>query len=133
MSTRIPLQLISNNNTPIYYTPYESYAYEENVSYPWMEFNENFSYSMPAKKKSSNRRSKHVPHHLRPAHLVEQRNTRERQRVHDVNQAFHILQTLLPFDENNPAPSSRISKLRTLRTAVDYIEALQQILDQTRY
>ena len=85
-------------------------------------------------KKRSSRRSKHVPHHLRPAHLVERRNTRERRRVHDVNQAFHTLQTLLPANENaiseedQAANAARLSKAQTLRAAVDYIAALQELL-----
>ncbi|CAF5111363.1 unnamed protein product, partial [Rotaria socialis] len=37
-------------------------------------------------KKKTTRRSKHIPHHLRPQHLVEKRNRRERKRVKDVNQ-----------------------------------------------
>lgn len=94
------------------------------------------------KKKSTTRRSKHIPHHLRPQHIVERRNRRERLRVQDVNQAFYMLQQLLPFDSNstanhhtkeqNPtATTTRISKVRTLRRAVDYIEALQKMLDES--
>lgn len=89
-------------------------------------------------KKKSTRRSKHIPHHLRPQHIVERRNRRERLRVQDVNQAFYMLQQLLPFDSNSPnhqhskeQNTSRISKLRTLRKAVDYIEALQKMLDES--
>ena len=47
------------------------------------------------------RRSKHILHHLRPQHIVERRNRRERLRVQDVNQAFLMLQQLLPFDSNS--------------------------------
>jgi hypothetical protein len=94
-------------------------------------------------KKKSTRRSTHIPHHLRPQHIVERRNRRERLRVQDVNQAFHTLQQLLPVDSNlitytdnkeqlDPTRnSSRISKVRTLRKAVDYIEALQNMLNET--
>ena len=78
------------------------------------------------------RRSKHIPHHLRPKHVVERRNTRERRRVQDVNNAFHVLQALLPIDthrKNQESPTSaRLSKVRTLRKAVDYIVALQTLL-----
>jgi len=80
-------------------------------------------------------RSKHIPHYLRPQHIVEKRNTRERRRVQDVNQAFLILKSLLPFDTNldnkDQLNSPRISKVRTLRKAVDYIKALQNILNET--
>ncbi|CAF4798667.1 unnamed protein product, partial [Rotaria magnacalcarata] len=73
----------------------------------------------------------------------------ERLRVQDVNQAFYMLQQLLPLDLNSTTThnnnndeeeqqqqlniihnSSRISKVRTLRKAVDYIEALQQMLNE---
>lgn len=115
MSTRMPLQLLSNNS----------------------------SFSSNESKRKSARRSKHIPHHLRPKHLVDERNYRERQRVHDVNQAFQMLQTLLPFDTTStvyddqgrawlieePA-ATRMSKVQTLKTAVDYIEALQRMLSE---
>ncbi|CAF1230551.1 unnamed protein product [Rotaria sordida] len=86
-------------------------------------------------KMKSRRRSKHIPHYLRPQHIVEKRNRRERRRVQNVNQAFLILQALLPSNTNNnhkdQLNSTRISKVRTLRKAVDYIEALQNILNET--
>ncbi|CAM4747314.1 unnamed protein product [Rotaria magnacalcarata] len=86
-------------------------------------------------KKKTIRRSKHIPHHLRPQHLVEKRNRRERRRVKNVNQAFVILQALLPLDTYNnnkqKSNSTRISKVYTLRKAIDYIEALQNILNET--
>ena len=86
-------------------------------------------------KKKPTRRSKHIPHHLRPQHIVERRNTRERRRVQDVNQAFLLLKALLPVDTNDDNKdqlnSTRISKVRTLRKAVDYIKALQNMLEET--
>lgn len=149
-SSRIPLQIISNNS-PTYdyssmmYEPYCNCCYYENQSMitenyyqPTSEINSN-SISIEQKKKPK-RQSKHIPHHLRPQHIVERRNRRERLRVQDVNQAFHILQQLLPFDSNTTSDndqkesscmtqnSSRISKVRTLRKAVDYIQALQKML-----
>lgn len=114
------------------YQSYETNFCCENQFYESMDYIDYpITYDQPIQQKKSNqRRSKHVPHRLRPAHLVEQRNTRERRRVHDVNQAFQILQTLLPFDESDQTPTSRISKVRTLRTAVFYIDALQRMLHQ---
>jgi hypothetical protein len=135
------------------YEPYCNCCYYENQPiFPEnfyqtsdMNYNSN-SISTPSisidSKKKSTRRSKHIPHHLRPAHIVERRNRRERLRVQDVNQAFHMLQQLLPFDSNSTTNndnkeqlnitqnSSRISKVRTLRQAVDYIEALQKMLNE---
>ena len=158
MSSRIPLQLISNNtldDSSMMYEPYCNCCYCENQSIYMensyetssMSFNSISSSisSVPNEsKKESTRRSKHIPHHLRPQHIVERRNRRERLRVQDVNQAFYMLQQLLPFDSNSTTittrndnqerlnmtqNSSRISKARTLRKAVDYIEALQKMLN----
>ncbi|CAF1197428.1 unnamed protein product [Rotaria sp. Silwood1] len=144
------------------YEPYCNCCYYENQSIymensyqtSYMDFNSNSnsistSISNDSKKKSTTRRSKHIPHHLRPQHIVERRNRRERLRVQDVNQAFYMLQQLLPIDSNSTTiratthnndnnkeqlnmtqNSSRISKVRTLRKAVDYIEALQQMLNE---
>lgn len=113
------------------YEPYCSYYYSdyENSSAIPIE-------TITNSNKKSIRRSKHIPHHLRPQHIVEKRNTRERQRVQDVNRAFLILKSLLPFeinydDNTDQLNNPRISKVRTLRKAVDYIIALQNLLNQT--
>ena len=148
MSSRIALQMLSTN-TPDYssmmYEPYCHCSYCENqvgITENCYQMNYN---SMPISTtnelmKKSTRRSKHIPHHLRPQHIVERRNRRERLRVQDVNQAFYMLQQLLPSDGNAATTTSndtkeqnvsRISKVRTLRKAVDYIEALQQMLMET--
>ncbi len=95
---------------------------------------ESVTTSMDSKTKPM-RRSKYIPHHLRPQHIVEKRNTRERRRVQDVNQAFILLKELLPCDthtdDKDQLNSIRISKVRTLRKAVEYIEALQNMLNGT--
>ncbi|CAF2731069.1 unnamed protein product [Rotaria sp. Silwood2] len=144
------------------YEPYCNCCHYENQSIymensyqaSYMDFNldpistlsSSSSISNDSKKKSTTRRSKHIPHHLRPQYIVERRNRRERLRVQDVNQAFYMLQQLLPVDSNSTTitthnndnnkeqlnmtqNSSRISKVRTLRKAVDYIEALQKMLN----
>ena len=158
MSSRIPLQLISNNtldDSSMMYEPYCHCCFCENQSIYMgnsyetssMDFNSissSISSVSDESKKKSTRRSKHIPHRLRPQHIVERRNRRERLRVQDVNQAFYMLQQLLPFDSNSTTTttrndnqerlnmtqnSSRISKARTLRKAVDYIEALQKMLN----
>ena len=143
MSTRVPLQMISNNNrvTPQWssagsYDPsyYQCCYYEDPSAWMMDEYSPSMQPVQMDCKKRSSRRSKHVPHHLRPVHLVERRNTRERRRVHDVNQAFHTLQTLLPANENaiseedQAANAARLSKAQTLRAAADYIAALQELL-----
>ncbi|CAF0920282.1 unnamed protein product [Adineta steineri] len=121
------------------YEPYctayfSSYNSDYEKQYETFNSNQPITTSIETKTKSI-RRSKHIPHHLRPHHIVEKRNTRERRRVHDVNQAFLLLKALLPFDAYNNSRdqlnSTRISKVRTLRQAVNYIEALQHMLNET--
>lgn len=156
MSSRIPLQPISTNTSDYslstMYEPYCHCCYYENQSM-CMENSYAMNYnSVPisisstetndSKKKTTIRRSKHIPHHLRPQHIVERRNRRERLRVQDVNQAFYMLQQLLPLDSNSEVTnhieqhcnstqnSSRLSKVQTLRKAADYIHALQQMLNE---
>lgn len=80
--------------------------------------------------KKTIRRSKHIPHCLRPAEVVDRRNTRERRRVEDVNRAFFLLQSILPLENKNDS-ANRLSKVRTLRKAVDYILALQKLLEES--
>ncbi|CAF3132726.1 unnamed protein product [Rotaria sp. Silwood2] len=111
---------------------YSSFNDENQYEKPNINYTTN-PYSIPIvslttdidSKKKRIRRSKHIPHHLRPQHIVERR---ERRRVQDVNQA------LLPFNTNNNKDqlnSTRISKVRMLRKVVAYIEALQNILNET--
>ncbi|XP_059142085.1 helix-loop-helix protein 4-like [Physella acuta] len=69
---------------------------------------------------------KHVPHSLKPAHLVAKRNARERSRVQAVNLAFSRLRKHVPFEPRH----KRLSKVKTLRVAIDYIQHLQQLIDR---
>ncbi|XP_030058316.1 achaete-scute homolog 1b-like [Microcaecilia unicolor] len=57
---------------------------------------------------------------------VARRNERERNRVKLVNMGFQTLRQHVP----NGATSKKLSKVETLRSAVEYIRALQQLLDQ---
>ena len=66
---------------------------------------------------------KHVPHSEKPAHLVEKRNARERRRVHAVNLAFVKLRKALPFENKR---GKRISKVRVLQKAIDYIQDMHE-------
>uniref|UniRef100_A0AC34R7T3 BHLH domain-containing protein n=1 Tax=Panagrolaimus sp. JU765 TaxID=591449 RepID=A0AC34R7T3_9BILA len=61
------------------------------------------------------------------SHSVEKRNARERTRVHTVNQAFSMLKLRLPSLRTN---TKRVSKLKILRTTIDYIETLQNVLKE---
>lgn len=69
---------------------------------------------------------KHVPHSLKPAHLVAKRNARERSRVQAVNSAFTRLRKHVPFEPRH----KRLSKVKTLRVAIEYIQHLQQLIDR---
>ncbi|XP_074481281.1 achaete-scute homolog 1a [Sebastes fasciatus] len=59
-------------------------------------------------------------------HAVARRNERERNRVKLVNNGFANLREHVP----NGAANKKMSKVETLRSAVEYIRALQQLLDE---
>ncbi|XP_029848255.2 achaete-scute complex protein T3 [Ixodes scapularis] len=68
---------------------------------------------------------KHVPHREKPPHLVARRNARERRRVQAVNNAFSRLRKCVPIENR----AKRLSKVKTLHKAIEYIHALQELLD----
>lgn len=77
------------------------------------------------KARSSNRPPyKHIPHSLKPPHLVAKRNARERKRVQAVNSAFSRLRKHVPFEPRH----RRLSKVKTLRLAIEYIQHLQELI-----
>ena len=55
---------------------------------------------------------------------VSRRNARERNRVKQVNTGFHTLRTHIPHLKN------KTSKVDTLRAAVDYIQALRNLIGE---
>ncbi|KAJ8247275.1 hypothetical protein GJAV_G00244440 [Gymnothorax javanicus] len=57
---------------------------------------------------------------------VARRNERERNRVRQVNLGFQTLRQHVP----NGTADKKMSKVETLRSAVEYIRALQQLLDE---
>jgi len=61
----------------------------------------------------------------RPALSVARRNARERSRVHGVNQMFDVLRQRLPALRHR---QKRVSKLKILRAAIDYICDLKHVL-----
>uniref|UniRef100_A0A4W3IAL7 Achaete-scute family bHLH transcription factor 1 n=1 Tax=Callorhinchus milii TaxID=7868 RepID=A0A4W3IAL7_CALMI len=65
------------------------------------------------------------PPQQQPA-AVARRNERERNRVKLVNLGFATLREHVP----NGSASKKMSKVETLRSAVEYIRALQQLLDE---
>lgn len=58
---------------------------------------------------------------------VARRNERERKRVHLVNMGFASLRSHLP---DWPVASKKLSKVETLRSAVDYITRLKELLGE---
>ena len=62
-----------------------------------------------------------------PPVAVARRNERERNRVKLVNLGFASLRQQLP----NGAANKKMSKVETLRSAVEYIKQLQELLDET--
>ena len=53
------------------------------------------------------------------------RNARERRRVHAVNQAFLRLRKAIPFENKR---GKRVSKVRVLQKAIDYINNLHDMV-----
>uniref|UniRef100_T1JCI1 BHLH domain-containing protein n=1 Tax=Strigamia maritima TaxID=126957 RepID=T1JCI1_STRMM len=68
---------------------------------------------------------KHVPHKDKPPHLVARRNARERRRVQAVNSAFAKLRKCVPVENRN----KRLSKVKTLQKAIEYISHMQDMID----
>lgn len=77
-----------------------------------------------SKKKSA---YKHVPHSEKPAHLVAKRNARERRRVEAVNAAFLTLRKAIPVDNKR---GKRVSKVKILQRAIDYILNMKDAINQ---
>ncbi|CAL1539877.1 unnamed protein product, partial [Lymnaea stagnalis] len=57
-------------------------------------------------------------------HLVAKRNARERKRVQAVNSAFSKLRKHVPYEPRH----KRLSKVKTLRFAIEYIRRLQELI-----
>lgn len=81
----------------------------------------------PSFQKSSKKKStyKHIPHSEKPPQLVAKRNARERRRVQAVNGAFSKLRRHIPYENKN----KRLSKVKTLKIAIDYIHHLQDLIE----
>lgn len=75
-------------------------------------------------KRSGKSAYKHVPHSEKPAHLVAKRNARERRRVQAVNNAFLRLRRHVPTESKH----KRLSKVKTLRLAIEYIRKLSEMI-----
>ncbi|KAF5297291.1 hypothetical protein FQA39_LY12130 [Lamprigera yunnana] len=73
---------------------------------------------------------KHVPHKDKPPQVVAKRNARERRRVQAVNSAFVRLRKALPIENTR---GKRVSKVKTLQNAIQYIQNLQQLMENGDY
>lgn len=79
---------------------------------------------------NSHNHHQHINHHHNHHPLptsVARRNERERNRVKMVNLGFATLRQHVP----NGAKNKKMSKVETLRSAVEYIRELQKLLGQT--
>ena len=70
------------------------------------------------------RKRVHVPHSKRPKEFVVKRNSKERQRVGEMANAFDTLMSVLPSSASNSKPS----RIEVLRDAIDYIHKLERKL-----
>ncbi|XP_060531643.1 achaete-scute complex protein T4-like [Cylas formicarius] len=73
--------------------------------------------------------TRHVPHNERSPQTVSKRNARERRRVQAVNSAFMRLKKVVPFENTR---GKRISKVKTLLKAIEYIRGLIHLLQNQR-
>ena len=80
--------------------------------------------SRKAKRSSGKSTYKHIPHREKAPHLVARRNARERRRVQAVNTAFVRLRRHVPHENRH----KRLSKVKTLHFAIDYINYMQQLI-----
>ncbi|BFZ09209.1 hypothetical protein BsWGS_12248 [Bradybaena similaris] len=68
-----------------------------------------------------------LPGHLIETNFIRRRNERERERVRCVNEGYDRLKEHLPIEKKE----RRISKVETLRRAIEYIRELQSLLGET--
>ena len=62
-------------------------------------------------------------------HVIDKRNARERRRVENVNDAFKRLRSRIPYENKD----KRLSKVKTLQTAMRYINYLSDMLNSSNY
>ncbi|XP_030754852.1 achaete-scute complex protein T3-like [Sitophilus oryzae] len=106
-------------------------SYDQEPDYYWTTEERKYDFyikSTEMKKKQRQDRHfsyKHVPHSERPPQVVEKRNARERRRVQAVNSAFVKLRNAIPIQNSR---GKRISKVKTLLHAIEYIRLLNGLL-----
>ena len=81
-------------------------------------------------KRKPKRKRVHVPHSKRPKEFVDHRNSKERQRVGEMADAFDALTSVLPKSDDNVKPA----RVDILRGAIDYIHELEsKLIDENKY
>ena len=73
--------------------------------------------------KQKEMKKRHIPHAMQPPHKVSWRNSRERTRIHAVNDEFARLRRLLPYEKKTRVPKEDI-----IRLAVIYIKELRSMV-----
>ncbi|CAG9762258.1 unnamed protein product [Ceutorhynchus assimilis] len=112
------------HNLPFFKTIFSSVGKGSEVMFGYIE-EEVLFYEKSKKPSKAKSYSGHVPHKEKPPQVVAKRNARERRRVEAVNDAFVKLRNAVPIQNTR---GKRISKVKTLLCAIDYIRALDQIL-----
>ena len=88
------------------------------------------------KPKKAARKRRHIPHRLRPGHLVAERNARERERMQCIGSAFDRLQNVVTGrcastnDDKASRERKKMSKAKILQMTISYIKVLQNMLGQ---
>ncbi|XP_004205814.2 uncharacterized protein LOC101241277 [Hydra vulgaris] len=79
------------------------------------------------KRKNTNKNSESKEHEQKVSQIQRRlvANARERSRVHALSNAFNLLRTSIP----SYSPEQKLSKLTILRVAINYISALEEILN----
>ena len=90
----------------------------------------NFISSFRHDKRTPKRKRVHVPHSKRPKEFVDHRNSKERQRVGEMADAFDALTSVLPKSDDNVKPA----RIDILRGAINYIHELEsKLIDENKY
>ncbi|XP_063403934.1 uncharacterized protein LOC134687506 [Mytilus trossulus] len=76
-------------------------------------------------KQRRTKRRRHIPHSQLPEELVNRRNSRERERIHAVNDAFENLRNHIPYSTEY----DRCSKVKILTDAMVYINNLSDMVN----
>ncbi|CAG0921651.1 unnamed protein product [Notodromas monacha] len=82
-------------------------------------------------KKPKESKSKHKPAPL-SKYRRKNANARERHRMHEINVAFESLRKVIPaftVDQGKPNNESQLTKITTLRLAMNYISSLSRMLE----